>query len=342
MEDKQERSVEEDVLQAYREANEPVDATVGPEEADEVEDTPKAEDDADAAIDGEEEATDDLTAPANWDAERKAAFDALPTAEAKQTYMEAIKNVERGFQKKSERLSESVKEHEQIVGLLQPFEAQLNAAGLDRVTAIRQLVGAQQLLTQNPLQGLSQLVQQYGGQNAAAIIQQLAQHYGVIPAVQQDQAYVDPEIKALRDELSYLKAGQQQIETNAQLQRQQEVQTQIDLFREATDEAGKPLHPHFERVQTMMGSLISTGQAQDLKTAYDMAVYAHPEIRNELIEFERSAVAQKLNGERKAKVQDSKRAANNPKTTNTAPDEAPPEPDDVRASVRLAMQRSVL
>ena len=282
-----------------------------------------------------------ISAPDNWDADRKSVFDGLSDEASKQTYLDTVKSLERGYQSKFDELATTRKEHEQIVGLMQPFETQLNASGLDRVAGIRQLVGAQQLLMDNPAQGLSQLVQQFGGQNAQAIVSQLAQQYGVAPAAE-SEAYVDPEIKSLQDQVSQQNTYLQQIETNAQTQRVSEAQNQIDLFKNATDDKGGALHPHFERVEKVMGTLISNGIAEDMNDAYNRAIYSDPELRNEFIEQEKTSVAERLNTDRREKVADSKRASKNVKTNHVAPESAPPEPDDIRESVRNAYRASAV
>lgn len=284
---------------------------------------------------------EELKAPDNWDAERKEAFANLPTKEAKETYLNTVKSLERGYQGKFDELATVRKEHEAISALLQPFEAQLNAAGMDRIAGIRQLVGAQQLLTQNPAQGIAQLVQQFGGQNANAIVQQIAQQYGVMPAAQEGEAtYQDPDIQALNGKIDQLTGHIQQTETQAVAQRQADAQNQINLFKNATDDGGNLLHPHFEQVETMMGTLITGGFAPDMQSAYDQAVYANPELREQLISQQTTAVAEKLNTDRKEKVADSKKASKNVKTNNVAPDNIPPEPDNVRDSVMKAMKQA--
>jgi len=339
-EEVQEETLEDQLRAAIDQQENP--AEIAPEAAeedaapDEVENEVGPEDELPPDNEG---AQDELRAPDNWDAERKEAFAALPTTEAKETYLNTVKSLERGYQGKFDELATVRKEHEAISALLQPFEAQLNAAGMDRVAGIRQLVGAQQMLTQNPAQGIAQLVQQFGGQNAQAIVQQIAQQYGVMPAAQEGEAaYHDPDIQELRQDNAEIRSLLQQNETNAAASRQADAQNQINLFKQATDDSGNALHPHFDKVEAMMGTLIQGGFAPDMQSAYDQAVYANPELRATLINQQTSDVAEKLNNERKGKVEASKKASKNVKTNNTPPENAPPEPDNVRDSVAKAMR----
>lgn len=283
----------------------------------------------------EEEETVELKAPENWDKDRTAAFDGLPDEASKQTYVDAVKNLERGFQEKRETLSSATKEHEAIVNLMQPFEAQLKANGLDRLSGIRSLVGAQQLLTQNPQQGLTQLLQQYGGANAKAIVQNLAKQYGVTEAAAEGDAYVDPEIAALKGQISDLTNTFQQTQTNVQQTAQAEALNQVDLFEKATDESGNVLHPHFEQVQISMGMLMKAGLANTMDEAYKTAIRMDAGLFGDLQKAEREQEASKNNKERKQAVAESKKAKNI-STNNVAPDKEPPEPDSVMESVRRA------
>ena len=285
----------------------------------------------------EGEATDSLDAPDYWDDERKQAFESLPTTEAKESFISTVRNLERGYQKKFDNIADISKEYDQIVGIMQPFDSELNSRGQTRTDAIRNLVSAQQLLTQNPAQGLSQLVQQFGGQQAQAIVQQLAQQYGVSPQEASSQAYADPEIQALQSQVGQLTNHLRQNENNALSQRTTEARNQINLFAEAQDENGKKLHPHFDKVEQVMGKMITQGIASDMDDAYDRAVYQEPSIRSELISGERENVAASFNATRKAVNAKSKSASKNVKTNNVAPENAPAEPDDIRASIAKAM-----
>jgi ribosomal protein S15P/S13E len=319
-----ENTLEQDIIEAI-DGNEELSSDDVTEAASEVAGT----------VDGE--ATDSLDAPDYWDDERKEAFEGLPTTEAKESFISTVRNLERGYQKKFDNIADISKEYDQIVGIMQPFDSELSSRGQTRTDAIRNLVSAQQLLTQNPAQGLSQLVQQFGGQQAQAIVQQLAQQYGVSTQEASSQAYADPEIQALQSQVSLLTNHLQQNENNALSQRTMEARNQIDLFAEAQDESGNKLHPHFSKVEQVMGKMITQGIASDMDDAYDRAVYQEPSIRSELISGERENVAASFNATRKAVNAKSKSASKNVKTNNVAPENAPAEPDDIRASIAKAM-----
>lgn len=309
-------------------AEEEAEAQEEPETADEEEEAEPSEDE-------EQEEAVELKAPENWDKDRQDAFDGLENDASKQAYLDTFKSLERGFQVKRESVAETVKEHEAIVNLMQPFEAQLQSAGLDRVGGIRSLVGAQQLLQQNPIQGLTQLLQTYGGNNAKAIVETWAKQLGITQAAAEGEAYVDPDIATLKGQISELTNVVQQTQTNAQQQQNTEVQNQVDLFEKATDESGNVLHPHFPQVREIMGTLIQGGLAPTMDEAYTMAIRTDVNLHSELMKAEREQEASKNNKERKQVVAEGKKAKNI-STNNVAPDKEPPEPDNVLDSVKKA------
>ena len=329
----------EDTIMAAMEATEAEEVA---EEA--VEETLEAvESDVDP-IAPEEELVQGLLPHENWDEARTSAFNNLgENEEAKQVFMDSYKSLEQGFQKKFDGLATDHKEYEQIVGLMTPFEAQLNAQGLSRYQGIHRLVGAEQLLSQNPVNGLSQLVQQYGGQDAKAIVHQLAQQYGITEAANNEsEAYVDPEIKALQDRLYASEAREQQNLNNARATQQQEVNNQVTLFMEAKDDTGNLLHPHFNKVEPIMAALMNQGINEPLDDLYQRAVRQDPDLWKGLVEVERKTVSDTLGNVRKEEVSASKRASRNVRTNNVAPDGEVSEPDDVRASIQKAMQASAV
>ncbi len=312
---------------------EPVEE-VAEEKAEEV---PEAQEAAETDDPPEEEEKVEPKAPENWDKDRIAAFDSLENDESKQAFVDTFKSLEKGYNTKFEALAGERKEHEAIVNLMQPFEATLQAQGLDRLGGIRSLVGAQQMLTQDPMKGLTHLLQTYGGNNAKAIVETWAKQLGITKAAEGD-AYVDQDIAALRDEINILSNNFQQTQTNAQQQQNTEAQNQVNLFEKATDSDGNVLHPHFEQVRATMGTLITSGLAPTMDDAYNMAIRTDATLHSEIMKVEREQEASNSNKERKEAVEASKKASKNVKTNNVAPDDKDkPEPDKVMDSVKKAM-----
>ena len=144
---------------------------------------------------------------------------------------------------------------------------------MDDVAATRQLLAAHKYLREDPKQALKWLAQSYGVD---------------LTAVNDDTAtedeYADPQIKSLQQQVAQLSGFIQNQQTQQQNMQQQSTQSLIDQFAAEKDESGNVKYPHFEAVRNRMGALINTNDAQDLATAYDMAVYADPKLRQEMLD----------------------------------------------------------
>lgn len=55
-------------------------------------------------------------------------------------------------------------------------------------------------------------------------------------------------------------------------------QDAIEQFEAAKDAAGQPMYPHFQTVKADMALLLDAGKAQDLKSAYSMALRLHDDL----------------------------------------------------------------
>lgn len=152
-----------------------------------------------------------------------------------------------------------------------------------------------------------------------ALFRQWAQDYGinldqaVQPAADE---YVDPHVATLKQQLAQLEAwrnSREQAEQHHQRQQAErqhsELQSTISAFSTEKTEAGTPAHPHYEAVRETMAALIGGGQAQDLKTAYDMAVWARPDLRQQLLAAQHEAATRKTAEEAKAKARKAGTAA---------------------------------
>jgi hypothetical protein len=110
----------------------------------------------------------------------------------------------------------------------------------------------------------------------ADVLQALARQYGVdlSRAPQQQQAAANPELAALRDQVTRLERALTEGQQQTQQTQAQQIEAQIAAF--AKD------HPHFTAVRPVMGALISSGAAKDMQDAYDQACHANPSIRAQL------------------------------------------------------------
>jgi hypothetical protein len=237
----------------------------------EAELSPPSEDDSQ----GDEETV--IQAPEHWPAEDREAFVTLPSA-AQEYLLKREKQYEQGIQQKAEEL----KPMQEAFG---PYRDILKMRGVDEATAIRTWAAAQQMLDTDPINGFKMLIQQFTPDVQSAL---MAEFGAGEPA--DDGAYVDPEVKRLREERDALR--RQNAQSNAQQQQlqQQEALEQVRRFREETGDDGKPLYPHFDKVSNDMRALLAAGSVPDLKTAYEKAVWALPEYRDEIAAQQRKDV----------------------------------------------------
>lgn len=136
-----------------------------------------------------------------------------------------------------------------------------------------------------------------------AIVKQIAKDYGVkLEGLTDGEEYIDPTIATLQNEIRQLRELANPQALISKLTEQQEaarIESDIKAF------ASNPEHVHFESVRPLMTALITSGQAKDLKEAYDMACYANPTIRSTL-EAKKAAEQQ---AKRKQEIEAKKRAA---------------------------------
>ena len=71
----------------------------------------------------------------------------------------------------------------------------------------------------------------------------------------------------------------------------QAAETTIKEFAEAKGEDGAPLYPHFDAVKVQMGALMQSGAADDLKSAYEQAIWTQPALREQLTKAQQEAAA---------------------------------------------------
>ncbi len=106
----------------------------------------------------------------------------------------------------------------------------------------------------------------------------------------------DSEVAELRRQVLELKQERQQQETSS-------------LEQQVAAWASSPGHEHFDKVRTRMGRLMDDDPSLTLDTAYDQAIWSHPEIRPSLVAAQSKAAEDQRSAELKAKADAAKSAA---------------------------------
>lgn len=261
------------------------------------------------AADQDKQADDGAKAPAeapkHWPENRRQTFAKMPP-EVQAAWLEHDKDLQGGFTRKSQELSDTKRFAESIKGLFdETTKSQLQRAGLDEVGAISQLLRLQQMATRDPVAYAKWFIENTGI---------TPEHLGFPQTKQPEKAkeetdplaallnpQPDPRVKQLEAELAALRGDVTGIMTAGERARQAQIHQQMQAlnesiisFRSAIDEHGLAKYPHFDQVQKHMGVLMDADPdlvklpdgPEKLERAYDMAVHARPDLRQSVIEQE--------------------------------------------------------
>jgi hypothetical protein len=139
-----------------------------------------------------------------------------------------------------------------------PYKAMIQAQGVDEVKATQFLLNAHYKLSSG------------SPQERAAHFAQLAKSYNIdLPQGQTEQQQIDPAVKSLQDELGQIRSALTQREQADLSAARNRVSSEVNAFAETA--------PYFDEVADDTAAFIQAGN--DLKTAYDKAVWANPVTR---------------------------------------------------------------
>jgi hypothetical protein len=255
---------------------------------------PAPQDDQPAGGEGEAEppaGTDTAAPPKTWKKEAAAEWAKLPPS-----VQAEIHRREADIFKGIEQYREAAQVGQSFNKILQPYQGALQQAGVDPLQMVNAFAYNHMALSQGtPEQKLAtarQLMTHYG-----IDLNQLAGGEANYTPTAED--YVDPEIKALRDEIAQLKGTFTQ---QSEASRKAEVQKMVDEF------ASDPANVYFEEVASEVAQLLQTGAAKDLKDAYEKAIYINPTTRAKEMARLQTEALDKANRERAEKLAKAKAA----------------------------------
>ena len=257
-----------------------------PQETEEAEEEATEETEEEVAeTDGEEKAEEEkpleaITPPNHWPNDFKEQFNEMD-ATGQHLFMKRYKDLEGDYTKKTQSLAKYRKRQESLDEIMKPYLADFQRAGMDEIGAVRQLFAAHDYLRKDPKQAIQWLAKNYGGDMSEV---------GVDTA---EDDYADPQVKALQQQVAQLQGFLNQQQQTQMQSVQQDTQSMIDQFAGEKDADGNLKHPHFSEVRDRMGVLIQGNQAPDLPTAYEMAVYADPKLRQGLMDNYAASKTQK-------------------------------------------------
>lgn len=241
---------------------EPSEDAKGEKVADE--EKPSTEEKDSGQTDETKEAETDVSAsaiepPVSWPADDKALWNELPP---KMQEIVARRESERDkfLTQKSNEFGQQLASYKDIDHALAPVEQLLKREGINKAQAVKELVAYYQHYESNTPSYILQVAQSKG-------IDLLKLAQGQLDPRQIESQNQAQELNRIRQELNDWKRQQEDATT-------QELTNQVDKF---ASESG---HEHFSSVRIHMGKLIAAGEATDLQTAYEMAVWANPTTRS--------------------------------------------------------------
>jgi hypothetical protein len=246
-----------------------------------------------------------LSAPKHWPADDKNAF-AKMTREGQEIALKLAKNLEGGFTRKSQELSDKARYADTVRGLIgDQRRANLQSQGIDEMAYLRRLNDIYAMAERDPVNYIKWAMQSMGVTPDKLGISQAAPQTPPNGQTNPDddiaRLLADPEVAQLKAELHSLKGiidkeqqAKEQASRTQHANAVNQLNTTIRSFREALDEHGQLQYPHFDAVMAHMGALMDTdpdlNQIADgpdkLKAAYDMAVWARPDLRQSFIKAE--------------------------------------------------------
>lgn len=237
------------------------------------------------------EVTDEVVPPEHWSKEDQQVFMDMDES-GREWALRLETNAHKGIEEKSIELK-------QFRDAIEPYK-HLIPPGQSEGQVIQNLMNAQNILQQNPTEGLKWLARSYGVDE---------KQFAATDIVPEDDTYVDPEVRKLKEEVTQLTRRSEQDLQTANNRRQQQIFAEINQFKDAVDEDGTVLHPHFASVQGVIAGLLQSGRVSDMDAAYEQAVWAVPEYRDSVIEKQAKERADKELADKTADADKARKAA---------------------------------
>jgi len=229
-----------------------------------------------------------VTAPKTWKPEEVADWANIP-ASAKA----AIARREEEMFKGIEQYKNTASFGTNVQSVLQPYEQILKQYGIDPVQNISGLMQTQYTLAKGTQE------------QKEALFANMAKEYGInlgqVSSANTD-AYTDPQVKMLQDEIASLKAGQSSLHQARYEEVKSKTQNEVNAF------AANPENSHFDFLADDITKLLLADKQMTLQKAYETAVWTNPVTRAKEVEKQATAAQAKAKEEAEKKLAGIKRA----------------------------------
>lgn len=243
----------------------------------------KAEQPAEAAPEEEKPAEEQKPvkkAPSSWRKEAQERFNSLdPVAQ------DEILKREEDFHRGVEAYKTKAQVFDQLDKIVSPFAENYKADGKNAMQAIQELFAFDH--------GLRHGTQQ----QKIAVVSEIMRRAGLTPETIAQVPPADQNYMALEQRLNEVQSALRQRDEIAMQNQERTLHSEIQRWANGKE--------HFENVREDMAALLQAGRAQTLDEAYDMAVWANPTARAQLIAKQQEAAK----AEAAKKAQEAKRAA---------------------------------
>lgn len=205
-----------------------------------------------------------LDPPPKWDRRYKDAFADLGKVEKGRAYQQAMIDLyteQQGYATQIEQERSQLRKFaEPLQAALEPFNQFITASGATPDQMVRQSLALAMRLQQDP----------------KGTILGLAQRANInLNELGENAPYVDPHAQRLEEQIRRMRAEQQAEKEQSLRAHQQrvmaETEQQVQTFRGAKDEQGKPKYPHVDLVEGEMAMLIRGNPNLSLEDAYNQA-----------------------------------------------------------------------
>jgi hypothetical protein len=299
---------------------------------------PEAPEPVETATEGEA-----LEPPTHWSLEEQEAFRAVP-----EEHQTALLGAVGRAEELAKQADQVVGEFERIGQVIAPRREAWARSGMTEEQALTQVLALSDWATTEPINFARYFIKQRG-----IPASELFDLSGMARAEPEDpNAYVDPDIKALKDQLQGLQGTiaqqNQQLQRFTQNSAQQEEQARqaeldgvrrnIEAFASAADESGALSHPYFSQVEGAMTALLQSGTAQGLDDAYDMACRAHPEVHAKIAAAANAKAKREQAAQARKKAEAAKKAGASISGSPGGGNAAAAPTDDVREDMKAQFQ----
>jgi hypothetical protein len=244
-------------------------------------------------------------APANWDAEARAAFEEQ-TPRGREFLLRRHSEMEGEFQRRVQASAQAANFTQALAPIFNDpvIAGSLQQAGVGAAEAINQWAGFHRRFMTDPVPMIAELIQRSGVDPAvfARLSSAGPQQPGGAQPLTPEQLK-DPALRFIADHIGRQHSDIVGLRTELQAMRTAGEQRQahevmrvtrwgIDSFAEEKDQQGNLLHPHFDAVLPHIITLFKADPRRDLHEAYEQALWMDANTRGTLLQRERASVQQ--------------------------------------------------